>query len=262
MAGEFKGKVVVVSGGSRGIGKAIAAGFAQEGAQTVLASSDAAKLATASKEIDKAGGPEPFTVAGDLRTLAGCEQVFAKVNEKFKRCDVLVNNAGATRAGNFADLPDDAWLDGYALKLFGTVRLTRLFWPLIKAQEGSVLFIGGGAARTPDSDFLIGASVNAAMSAFSKGLSRTGMRDGVTVNVIHPGATATERTETLLKQRSEASGKPVEELRTALLAKSGIRRMGEPEEIASLAVFLCSKNGRHIQGTAIAVDGGQTPGVY
>jgi len=262
MAGEFQGKVVVVSGGSRGIGRAIAAAFAKEGAQTVLASSDASKLDAAAKELGKAGGPAPFTVAGDLRTLAGCEALFKQVNEKFKRCDVLVNNAGATRAGNFADLPDDAWLDGYALKMFGAVRLTRLFWPLIKAQEGSVVYIGGGAARTPDSDFLIGASVNAAMAAFSKGLSRMGMRDNVTVNIIHPGATVTERTETLLKQRSEASGKSVEELRTAMLTKSGIRRMGEPEEIAALAVFLCSKNGRHIQGTAIAVDGGQTPGSY
>ena len=65
-----------------------------------------------------AGGPQPLTVAGDLRTLAGCEQVFAKVNERFKRCDVLVNNAGATRGGDFFELPDDAWIDGFALKFF------------------------------------------------------------------------------------------------------------------------------------------------
>lgn len=262
MAGEFSGKVVVVSGSSRGIGKAIAAAFAKEGAQTVLASSDPANLEPATKEVGKLGGPAPLAVPGDLRTLAGCEALFKQVNDKFKRCDVLVNNAGATRAGNFTDLGDDVWQDGFALKFFGAVRLTKLFWPLIKVQQGSVLFIGGGAARTPDTDFLIGASVNAGMSAFSKGLSRLGMREGVTVNVIHPGATATERSEQLLEQRSKASGKSVDELRKALLEKGGIKRMAEPDEIGALAVFLCSSKGRHIQGQAISVDGGQTPGNY
>jgi NAD(P)-dependent dehydrogenase (short-subunit alcohol dehydrogenase family) len=259
---DFKEKVVVVSGGSRGIGRAIALAFAQAGAQTVLASSSAVNLAEAAKAIKQAGGPDAMTVAGDLRTPAGCEQVFASVNRRFKRCDVLVNNAGATRAGDFLTLPDDAWLDGYALKLFGAVRLTRLLWPLLTAAQGHVINIIGGAARTIDPEFLIGGSVNAAMANFSKGLSRRGMREGVNVNAIHPGQTATERTEELLRQRAEAQGKSVDELRAAALAKSGTQRMGQPEDIAALALFLCSRSARHISGTAIAVDGGATPGVY
>lgn len=262
MAGEFAGKIVVVSGGSRGIGRAIALAFAREGAQTVLASSSADNLAQAAKAITAAGGTEPLTVAGDLRTLPACQQVFARVNERFKRADVLVNNAGATRAGAFLDMPDDAWLDGFALKFFGGVRLTRLFWPLLKAAQGHVVNIIGGAARTPDAEFLIGGSVNAAMSNFSKGLARMGIRDGVNVNAIHPGSTATERTEQLLRQRAEAQGKSADELRAAVLSKSGVNRMAKPEEIAALALFLCSERARQIQGTAIAVDGGATPGLY
>ena len=115
-----------------------------------------------------------------------------------------------TRAGNFLELPDEAWLDGFALKFFGAVRLTRLFWPLLKAAQGHVVNIIGGAARTSEPEFLIGGSVNAATANFAKGLSRLGMRDGVNVNAIHPGATATERTETLLQQRAAAQGKTVE----------------------------------------------------
>ncbi len=88
------------------------------------------------------------------------------------------------------------------------------------------------------------------------------MRDGVHVNAIHPGQTATERTEQLLAQRAAAQGMPVEQQRAATLAKSGIRRMATPEDIAALALFLCSERARQIQGTAIAVDGGATPGVY
>jgi NAD(P)-dependent dehydrogenase (short-subunit alcohol dehydrogenase family) len=261
MAGEFAGKVVVVSGGSRGIGRGIALAFAREGAQTVLASSSAENLAAAAKAI-AAAGPEPLTVAGDLRELAGCEQVLAGVKERFGRCDILINNAGRTRAGNFLDLPDAAFLDGFALKYFAAVRLSRLFWPLLKTAQGHVLNIVGGAARSPDADFLVGGSVNAAVANFSKGLSRLGMRDGINVNVIHPGNTATERQEELLAQRAAATGKTVDELRAAALAKSGVRRVGQVEDIAALALFLCSERARHIQGTATAVDGGATVGYY
>jgi NAD(P)-dependent dehydrogenase (short-subunit alcohol dehydrogenase family) len=261
MAGEFNGKVVVISGGSRGIGRGIGLAFAREGAQTVLASSSEHNLAEAAKAV-AAQGPVPLTVAGDLRTLAGCEQLFKRVQERFQRCDILINNAGATRTGDFLELTDETWLDGFALKFFATTRLTRLFWPLLKSVQGHVVSIIGGAARTVEAEFLIGGSVNAACANFSKGLSRLGMRDGVHVNAIHPGQTATERTEALVSQRAAALGKSVEEVRATMLEKSGIRRMGTPEDIAELTLFLCSERARHIQGTAIAVDGGSTPGLY
>jgi 3-oxoacyl-[acyl-carrier protein] reductase len=261
MPGEFQDKVVVITGGSRGIGRAIAVAFAREGANCVLASSSAANLAAAAKTVADAGA-EPLTVAGDLRTLAGCEQVFAKVNERHKRCDVLVNCAGATRAGDFLAIPDEAWLDGFALKFFGAVRLSRLFWPMLTAAKGHVVNIIGGAARTVEPEFMLGGSVNSALANFNKGLSRRGIRDGVNVNAIHPGTTATERTDTLLRQRAEASGRTVEEVRAETIAKSGVQRMAQPEDIAALTLFLCSERARHIQGTATAVDGGATPGLY
>jgi NAD(P)-dependent dehydrogenase (short-subunit alcohol dehydrogenase family) len=97
---------------------------------------------------------------------------------------------------------------------------------------------------------------------FSKALSQLGKRDGVNVNVIHPGATETERFYQLLEQRSKASGKSVEQLKQEAAAKDGLRRLGKPTDIAGLAVFLCSKKAEHIQGTAIAVDGGSTIGYY
>jgi NAD(P)-dependent dehydrogenase (short-subunit alcohol dehydrogenase family) len=262
MRKEFEGKVVVVSGGSRGIVRAIAVAFAREGAQTVLAAANEANLAEGAKAVAATGGPQAMTVAGDLRTLDGCEQVFARVNARFKRCDVLVNNAGATRGGNFFELPDAAWTDGFALKFFGTVRLTRLFWPLLKASHGNVVNIIGGAARTPGPEFLIGGAVNAAMGNFAKGLTALGNRDDVNVNVIHPGQTQTDRVEQLFQQFAKAQNKTVDQVRAESLTKSGLRRIGQPEDIAALAVFLCGAHARHIHGTAIAVDGGGTPGYY
>jgi 3-oxoacyl-[acyl-carrier protein] reductase len=259
--GEFSNKVAVVTGGSRGIGREIAIELARSGAQTVIVSSSADNLASAAKMI-ASSELAPLTISADLRTLEGCQQTFDRVRNKFDRCDILVCSAGATRAGNFTELPDQSWIDGYALKFFGCVRMCRLFWPLLKSAQGSIVNIGGGAARSPGADFSIGASVNAAMGNFSKALSQLGKRDGVNVNVIHPGATETERFYQLLEQRSKASGKSVEQLKQEAIAKDGLRRLGKPTDIAELALFLCSQKARHIQGTAIAVDGGSTVGYY
>jgi len=262
MPGEFAGKVVVITGGSRGIGRAIAEAFAREEAALVLAASSAANLGAAAASIEKTGAAEPMVCAADLRKLDACQHLFDAVSQRHGRCDILVNSAGATRAGSFLDLPDDSWIDGFALKFLGAVRLTRLFWPMLKAAQGHVVNIIGGAARTPDPEFLIGSSVNGAMATFNKGLSQLGKRDGVNVNAIHPGVTETERTKQLWAQRAQALGKTIDEIRDQAMARSGLRSITQPEDIAALALFLCAERARQIQGVAIGVDGGGTPGVY
>lgn len=262
MTASSKPRVVVVSGSSRGIGFAIAQAFAGTGAQTVLAASSEANLAIAVRRIAEAGAPEPVAVAADLRTLTGCEAVHALVAERFGRCDVLVNSAGATRAGSFLTQPDEEWQDGFALKFYSCVRLCHLFWPMLKDAQGVVTNIIGAAARTPDAEFLVGGSVNAAVSNFTKGLSKLGMRDGVNVNAILPGLTETERVQQLFDQRAAVTGITPDEARRNQIEKEGLRRLGQPEDVAELALFLADPRARHIQGTAIAVDGGGTPGLY
>ena len=266
MTNEFAGKVVVVTGGSRGIGYGIAAAFAAQGAQTVLAASSQATLEAAADAIANSGALHPNIrpdiCAADLRTADGCRAVFKLVSERHGRCGILVNSAGATRAGAFVELTEEAWQDGFALKFFGCVNLCRLFWPLLTTARGHVVNIIGFAARTPDPGFLIGGSVNAAMHNFTKGLSGLGKREGVNVNAILPGLTETGRVEQIFKQRASASGKSVAEERAAQIEREGLTRLGTPEDVAALALFLSSERARHIQGTAIAVDGGGTPGLY
>ena len=262
MTVDLSGKVAVITGGSRGIGRAVATALAGSGAQTVLAARSEENLKRTAGEIAASGAPAPEIVAGDLGTHEACQAVFGAVSQSAGRCDILVNCAGATRAGNFLDQPDEQWLDGFALKFFGAVRMTRLFWPLLSESGGNVVNIIGGMARTPNPGNLVGSTVNAAFASFSKGLATHGIRDGVRVNAIHPGRTETDRNAELLQQQAEAEGKSVEEVAGEAAKKAGIRRLGQPGDIAATALFLVSPEAGHIQGATIQVDGGATKGLF
>jgi 3-oxoacyl-[acyl-carrier protein] reductase len=259
---DLTGKVAVISGGSKGIGEAIARGLAAEGVDCVLAARNEDALRATAASITSETGRRVLTVAADLATVEGCEAVHAAVSADPGRVDILVNNAGSTKSGPFLGLPDEDWIDGMMLKFHGAVRLSRLFWPMLRESHGTVINVIGGAARTPRPDAMIGTSVNSAMSAFTKALAGQGLADDVNVNAIHPGLTRTGRFHTLMAARAEVAGTTSEELQRGLLEKQGVRRFGEVEDVAALAVFLCRPEARHINGTAIAVDGGGTPGLY
>jgi NAD(P)-dependent dehydrogenase (short-subunit alcohol dehydrogenase family) len=260
--GQLDDKVAVITGGSKGIGSAIASALADEGADCVLAARTADALASTAEAISASSGRRAETVAGDLRSLEGCEALHDAAVERFGRVDILVNCAGATKAGPFLDLDDEAWIDGFALKFHAAVRLSRLFWPQLVESHGTVVNIIGGLARTPTPDIAIGGAVNAAFANFSKALAGLGLRDDVNVNTIHPGQTRTERHHTLMKARADAAGVTPEEFEQRIIDRQGIRRLGEPEDVARLAVFLCLPSSRHIQGTSISVDGGGTAGLF
>lgn len=262
MSDDLAGKVAVVTGGSKGIGAAIAGRLAAEGADCLLAARTRDDLEATATAIGEASGRRIEICATDLRSLEGCERLGEALTEHFGRIDILVNNAGATQGGPFLDVPDETWVDGFALKFWAAVRLSRLFWPQLAESKGTVVNIVGGFARTPAPDFLIGGSVNAALANFSKGLAGLGLRDDVNVNVVHPGQTVTSRLEQIFVTRAAAAGVSPEEFKKSIIDRQGLRRLGEPEDVANLVAFLCSPSARHIQGVAVAVDGGGTAGLY
>ena len=262
MSGTSTHKVCVVSGGSRGIGKAIARRLAQDGCDCLLAARSANNLQETAQLITQESGRRVEICPTDLRTLAGCQAVHALVEKAFGRVDILVNNAGATQGGLFLEQDDSVWEDGFALKFYGAVRLSRLLWPMLKSRQGTVINIVGGFARTPDPDFMIGGAVNAALTNFGKALAGLGLRDDVNVNTIHPGMTVTERLEEIFAGRARLAGTSVAEAKQASMENDGIRRLGQTEDVAELVCFLCSPKARHIQGVAISVDGGATAGIY
>lgn len=258
---ELAGKAAVVTGASKGIGRAIAERLAGEGANVLLLARSADALDGVAAGIRAAGGEaEPFPA--DLSTLEGCEAAARAADERLGRVDILVNNAGATRAGAFPDQPDADWVDGFALKFFGAVRLTRLLWPRLVEARGTVVNVGGGAAYTPQPGFMIGGAVNAALANFSKALAKKGLADDVNVNIVHPGMTLTDRLEELLAQEAAAEGITVEEVRARRVAAAGARRLGTPEDMAAVVAFLCAPSARHVQGVSLIVDGGATGGFH
>ena len=262
MATGLERRVAVVTGGSRGIGRAIATELATQGCDCLLAARTQSDLESASRQIRETTGRRIEIVATDLRTMPGCAEVQAAAEGLFGGVDILVNNAGATRGGDFLEQSDEDWEDGFALKFYACVRLCRLLWPSLAERGGVVVNVAGGFARTPDPEFLVGGAVNAAMANFTKGLAGRGKRDGVNVNVVHPGLTETERVRELFEGRAEREGIPAEEVRARAIRKQGLRRMGTPQDVARVVAFLCSPGSRHIQGTAVTVDGGATEDVH
>ena len=256
-ARTLAGKISIVTGASRGIGRAIALRLAQEGAKLLLVARTQSALESTVAEIVTAGGTAAFAAA-DLRDAAAPAAVLQAAIAAYGEVDIVVNNAGATRRGDFMELTDSDWIDGFALKFFGAVRLVRAAWPHLKRRRGSVLNIVGIGGRTPGPEFTIGGSVNGACLSFTKALADIGIRDGVQVNAINPGWVHTDRLRALLKTPAEQLGGDMAAAVAQAVRQSNIVRLGEPEDVANLAAFVLSPQGRLLQGSLIDLDGGQT----
>ena len=251
----LRNKVALVTGGSRGIGRAIVEALANEGCDVLVvarnAAADEGLMQTAQRT-----GRRLVQCAADLSTLDGVELAVRAAEREFGRLDILVNNAGSAARGDFLKLSEDDWQSGFALKFFGYVRMTRAAWPLLKAAQGVLVNVVGVSAYTPDADYTIAASSNAALLAFTKSMAVLGQRDGVRVNAVNPGQIETDRLASALKNM----GLPEDEARAALLKRLDMKRFGKPADIAAMVAFVVSQQATYVQGALLNVDGGRTRG--
>jgi NAD(P)-dependent dehydrogenase (short-subunit alcohol dehydrogenase family) len=253
----FSGKTAIVTGATKGIGRAIATRLARDGASVVLAARDQAALDEAVAGIRAAGG-KAGAIALDLRAPENPAALVKFAVKGFGRLDIVVCNAGATKRGDFLSLTDEDWMDGFALKFFGHVRLTRAAWPHLKAASGSLVNISGVGGRTPGAEFTIGGSVNAAMITFTKAMADVGVRDGVQVNAINPGLIRTARLRKRLDEFMREMGVELAEAERRIVATEQTAKIGEPEDIAALVAFIAGPEGRLLQGSIIDMDAGST----
>ena len=260
---KLKGKTVLITGGSAGIGLACAMEFAREGCDVALIGRDRKRLDAATAEVKSATGRPAHAIPADLSSLAGIEGAIASANAVLGRIDILVNNAGSIRAGAFLEIPDAQWMEDWNLKLLGYVRAARAVFPLMQQQGGGrIINVIGSAARQVIPNYLVGGAANAALINFTKGLSDLGAKHGIFVKAASPGAVQTERWENRMKLEAKAEGRMYEEVRAERIASYPLGRIVTPEECADLVCFLASPRSDMLNGVAITIDGGWSRGVY
>jgi len=254
------GSVAIVTGASQGIGRAAALRLARDFSAVVLAARNEIELEETSAGV-KAAGAEPLVYALDLRDPQAADVVVKGTLKRFGRIDALLNIAGAVPQIDLFEMTDAQWDDGMALKLHGARRLTIRAWDALKASKGSVVLISGSAALDPKPGFAAVAAVNAAIIALAKAFAEQGIKDGVQVNSVVPGAVMTGRRRSFFEKWAPAHNMTVEEATKKFPEEVGISRFGKPEEIAELMAFMVSPGAKWMTGASVRMDGGEVKGV-
>jgi 3-oxoacyl-[acyl-carrier protein] reductase len=252
--------VAIVTGASQGIGRATALRLARDFSVLVLAARNKDKLEKTATEVRSAGA-QAMVYAVDLREPQSAEIIINGALEHFGRIDALLNIAGAVPQIDLFEMTDAQWDDGMALKLHGARRLTMRAWDALKASNGSVVLISGSAALDPKPGFAAVAATNAAINALAKAFAEQGIKDGVQVNSVVPGAVMTGRRRSFFEKWAPAHNLTVEEAIKKFPEEAGISRFGTPEEIANLLSYLVSPAAKWMTGTSVRMDGGEIKGV-
>jgi 3-oxoacyl-[acyl-carrier protein] reductase len=252
--------VAIVTGASQGIGRATALRLARDFSTVVLVARDKDKLEATAADIRSAGA-EALVFNLDLRQPQSAESVIKGTLERYSRIDALLNIAGAVPQIDLFEMTDAQWDEGMALKFHGARRLTMRAWDALKASNGSVVFMSGSAAFGPKPAFAAVAAINAAINALAKAFAEQGIKDGVQVNSISPGAVMTGRRQAFFEKWAPAHNLTVEEAIKRFPEQAGITRFGRPEEVADLLSYLVSPAAKWMTGTSVRMDGGEIKGV-
>jgi 3-oxoacyl-[acyl-carrier protein] reductase len=241
---QLSGSTALITGGSKGIGRATAQAFLAEGARVILVARDADRLAATAAELTGAGSPDDATtIAADLSTAEGIRTV----EQAAGPIDVLVNNAGAIPGGRLTQVDDARWREAWDLKVFGYLNLTRALYPRLVESNGVVVNVIGAAGEIAPPEYTAGAAGNAALMAFTRSLAKTSRLDGVRVVGINPGLVLTERMASLLGEDADSKTRGMP-----------FGRPAHPHEIADAVVFLASPRSSYTNGAILTIDGAPT----
>jgi NAD(P)-dependent dehydrogenase (short-subunit alcohol dehydrogenase family) len=255
----LNGKVVILSGGSQGIGFACAQAFACEGARVAMAARNRERLESAAEHIRSAArGADVLAVSADMTSTEDVQRFVGTAMERWGRIDVLANIAGAAQGGLIENLTDEAWWDGINLKFLGYMRMLRAVLPIMVRQGGGrVVNVVGNDGAKPYSGEIVPGAANAADYNLTQALAEQYARHNILINAINPGPVTTERWDTLEKAMARDKGITQEEVHRATLRSLPLGRICTPEEVATLVLFLASERNTYITGALIPIDGAQ-----
>lgn len=250
-------QVALVAGGSAGIGLATARALLQSGVRVAIGGRSAERLDSALSALD--AGERAIGVILDVTDEKSCVQATSRVSRHMGAVDILVYSVGNAPGGRFDDVPITAWAGAFDAKVIGAVRMLGAVAPgMIKRGYGRIVTIAGTAGTEPDEWMAVPGSVNAALSAAMKSASRALAKNGITVNTVCPGPTATSRWEGLLRSQAQRTGSDAESARAALLARIPVGAPAEPADVANLIRYLVTDAPSHLTGASLAIDGGQS----
>ena len=257
----IRGKVALVAAASQGLGRAVAAGLAAEGARVAICARRADVLEATASAIQADTGSEILPVVADVSRADDCRRFVDAAVERWGTVDILVNNSGGPTPGTFDTTDDAAWAAAVDNTLMNVVRLTRLALPHMKAARwGRIVNIESISVKQPIAGLLLSNSIRPGVIGLAKTLAAEVARDGILVNNVCPGSHATDRLRELAEVRAASAGTTPEEELERMAEAIPLGRLGRPEELANVVVFLCSERASFVTGTTVLVDGGNYGG--
>lgn len=254
----LRDRAAIVTGASRGIGRAIALGLAAEGCRVLACGRDRDALAAVAAEVRTAGGLVEV-LSLDMTDLASADAIVAECQRAFGRLDILVNNAGGAAPKPLDQLTAQDWQDGLDVNFLAAARLSVACLPVMRAAGwGRIVHVASISGREPDRLFAPYSAAKAALLNLSTSLSKALAADGVLSSCVIPGVTLTELVEANAASTAERTGATADEVMAKMLAKQGVAagRFGTPTEVAAAVVFLASEQAAWITGATLEVDGG------
>ena len=253
----LKGRGVIVAASSEGIGLATAEAFAREGAQVAMCARTESTLRTAAVKLRKETGAEIYAEPMDVTDAAAVQRFVEQVAKQFGRIDICVTNAGGPPAKGFLSVTADEWRKAIDMNFLSVVHLAKAVIPYMQRHRwGRIITITSVTVKQPIAELVMSNAVRAAVVGLVKSLSNEFGKDGILVNNVGPGYTATERLKELAGVQALAGGNAPEQIYQLWAADTPVKRLGEPREIADLIVWLASERASYITGQTVLADGG------